>query len=258
MTDSRQLPFADRAALVTGAGRGIGQQIAVQLAQAGVSRIALLARSLDELVTTSRLVTAAGAKPLLLPTDLGDRAQRAIATATVLDEYGRVDILVNNAGTADPMGPTVKVDPTAWAQAVELNMVAPVDLTIALLPAMLDVNWGRVVNVSSAAAAGIRLLSNTNAYVATKAGLEAHTLNLAFELADSGVTVNVYRPGQVDTTMNQHAVDRAEAIDPAMFEFMNKARREGTLLTPAASAEALLAHLREGGNGQIWHVDRTL
>jgi 3-oxoacyl-[acyl-carrier protein] reductase len=123
---------------------------------------------------------------------------------------------------------------------------------------MLANKWGRVINVSSAAAAGIRLLANTNAYVATKAGLEAHTLNLAFELADSGVTANVYRPGQVDTVMNQHAVRQAESIDPAMFEFMDRARREGTLLTPAESAAALLTHLRTGGTGQIWHVDKTL
>jgi NAD(P)-dependent dehydrogenase (short-subunit alcohol dehydrogenase family) len=251
-------PFAGRTALVTGAGRGIGQQIAVQLTQTGVARVALLARSRDQLAETARLVTEAGGKPFLVPTDLGDREQRAVAVATVLAEFGTVDILVNNAGVADPMGPTAKVDPVAWGQAAELNMLAPVDLTIALLPAMLDQNWGRVVNVSSAAAAGIRLLAGTNAYVATKAGLEAHTLNLAFELADSGVTVNVYRPGQVDTVMNEHAIQRAEAIDPAMFEFMNKARREGTLLTPAESAAALLAHLREGGNGRLWHVDRTL
>ncbi|HEX3789714.1 MAG TPA: SDR family oxidoreductase [Pseudonocardiaceae bacterium] len=258
MTESGPLPFADRTALVTGAGRGIGQQIAVRLAQAGATRLALLARSGDELATTERLVAAAGGKPLVVPTDLGDRQQRARAIATVLAEYGTVDVLVNNAGTADPMGPTVTVDSAEWAHAVELNILAPVDLTLALLPAMLDQRWGRIVNVSSAAAAGIRVLANTNAYVATKAGLEAHTLNLAFELADSGVTVNVYRPGQVDTVMNLHAVNRAQAIDPAMFEFMNKARKEGTLLTPAESAEALLTHLREGSSGQIWHVDRTL
>ena len=168
----------------------------------------------------------AGGKPLIVPIDLGDRELRAVALATVLAEFGTVDILVNNAAVADPIGPTATVDPGDWAHAVELNVLAPVEFTIALLPAMLDQDWGRIVNVSSAAAAGILSLANTNAYVATKAGLEAHALNLAFELAESGVTVNVYRLGQVDTVMNQRALDRAEAVDPAMFEFMNRARRE--------------------------------
>ncbi len=222
--------------MVTGAGRGVGQQIALQLAQAGVSRLALLARTYDQLVETARMVVLAGAEPLVLPVDLADRKSRAETIVKVLAQYGTVDILINNAGVTEPMGPTAEIEPVLWQRAVEVNLAAPVELTAAFLPTMLDQDWGRVVNVSSAATTGVRLLPGANAYVATKAGLEAHTLNLAFELDGLGVTVNVYRPRHGDTAMNQLACQ----------------------LTPAASAAALLAHLDSGANGQIWHVDKTL
>jgi NAD(P)-dependent dehydrogenase (short-subunit alcohol dehydrogenase family) len=132
MTLSAQQLFAGRTALVTGAGRGIGQQIAVQLTEAGVARVALVARSGDQLAETARLVTEAGGRPLIVSADLGDRDERAAVVATVSGEYGTVDILVNDAAIPDPMGPTATVDPVAWAHAAELNLVAPVDLTLAL------------------------------------------------------------------------------------------------------------------------------
>jgi NAD(P)-dependent dehydrogenase (short-subunit alcohol dehydrogenase family) len=79
-------------------------------------------------------------------------------------------------------------------------VIAPAALTAAVLPGMLAAGWGRVVNVSSAIAARLDAMVRFNAYAATKAALEAHTVNLAAELRGTGVTVNAYRPGGVDTT----------------------------------------------------------
>ncbi len=81
-------------------------------------------------------------------------------------------------------------------RAFELNVVAPVALTAAVLPGMLDAGWGRVVSVSSAIVARPGFMVRGNAYASTKAALEAHTVNLAAELNGNGVTVNAYRLGE--------------------------------------------------------------
>jgi NAD(P)-dependent dehydrogenase (short-subunit alcohol dehydrogenase family) len=112
-----------------------------------------------------------------------------------------VDILVNNAATVEPLGPTAAVEAAELRAAFELNVVAPAALTAAVLPGMLSAGWGRIVNVSSAIVARPDSMARFNAYAATKAALEAHTVNLAAELRGTGVTVNAYRPGGVDTAM---------------------------------------------------------
>src|SRR6202041_3849106 len=107
----------------------------------------------------------------------------------------------NNAATVEPLGATAAIPPAELRRAFEVNVVAPATLTAAVLPGMLDAGWGRVVNVSSGIVASPAGMIRGNAYAATKAALEAHTVNLAAELAGTGVTVNAYRPGGVDTAM---------------------------------------------------------
>jgi len=109
-------------------------------------------------------------------------------------ELGTVEVLVNNAAVVWPLGPTSLIDPADWAAAMAINVIGPVTLTRALLPGMLERGWGRIVNVSSGIAAYPAAMIGGNAYAATKAALEAHTLNLAAELAGSGVTVNASAP----------------------------------------------------------------
>src|SRR5436190_16290256 len=106
MDECTSQPFAGRTALVTGAGRGIGREIARQLARAGAARLALLARTRDQLAETADLVARAGAEPLVVPVDLADRADRSEKIVTVIAQCATIDILINNAGVAQPMGPT--------------------------------------------------------------------------------------------------------------------------------------------------------
>lgn len=246
-----------KTALVTGAGRGIGREIARQLAATGTT-VALLARSRDQLEETARLIADAGHSSMVVPVDLTVRAQRAAAVHAVRDELGPVDILINNAAVAGPIGATVEMDPAEWATTVEIALIAPVELTTVLLPDMLDRKWGRIVNLSTAGVAASRTLLGTNAYLAAKAGLETHTVNLAVELADSGVSVNVYRPGLVDTAMSALVEDKMRTYMPALAADVERNRRAGRMLTPEASAAALLAHLDHDETGKIWHVDKTV
>jgi NAD(P)-dependent dehydrogenase (short-subunit alcohol dehydrogenase family) len=124
-----------RAALITGAGRGIGRAIAIGLANDGV-RVALLARSVDQLSEVASAISASGGVALVVPADVGDPASVDQAVATVLAEFGAVDILVNDAAVVAPLGPTARVDADAWAAALAVNVVGPFCLTQAVLPGM--------------------------------------------------------------------------------------------------------------------------
>jgi NAD(P)-dependent dehydrogenase (short-subunit alcohol dehydrogenase family) len=246
--------LSGRTALVTGAGRGIGRAIAVELARRG-ARLALLARSTGQLHETAALVRACGAEAYVLPADLGDRDAPGRVSRQLLDDLGPVDVLVNNAAVVWPLGPSVSIDPAAWARSLDLNVVAPAALTFALLPDQLRQGWGRVVNVSSGVVARPRSMGGGNACVTSKTALEAHTVNLAAELDGSGVTANVFRPGSVDTAMQAWIREQEPAaIGPALHERFTRSYAEGTLITPERSAAALVDRLPGDDNGQIWDV----
>jgi len=112
-----------------------------------------------------------------------------------------------------------------------------------------------VVNVSSGIVANPAGMVRGNAYATTKAALEAHTVNLAAELRGTGVTVNVYRPGMVDTAMQAWIRQQdPERIGTGLHERFNRNFAEGSLLTPEHSAAVLLAHLAGDETGSIWDV----
>jgi NAD(P)-dependent dehydrogenase (short-subunit alcohol dehydrogenase family) len=244
-----------RTALVTGAGRGIGRAIALGLATDGV-RVALLARSVEQLTEVAAAVSAAGGTALVVPADVGDLAATDQAVATVLAEFGAVDILINDAAVVAPIGPTATVDADVWATALAVNVVGPFRLAQAVLPGMIAEGWGRIANVSSAIAAHPGAMIRMNAYAASKSALEAHTLNLAAELAATGVTANVYRPGSVDTAMQGWIrAQPAEEIGVALHQRFLESYERRSLLTPEQSAQSLLERLAGDATGQVWNVD---
>jgi NAD(P)-dependent dehydrogenase (short-subunit alcohol dehydrogenase family) len=248
--------FAGKTALVTGAGRGIGRAAALGLGDAG-ARVVLLARTAAQLEETRALLRERGVpagRVSVLPADLADEEDRSRAVAAAL-AAGRVDILVNNAATVEPLGPTAGIKAEDLRLAFEVNVVAPAVLTAAVLPGMLEAGWGRVVNVSSGIVANPAGMVRGNAYAATKAALEAHTVNLAAELRGTGVTVNAYRPGGVDTAM-QAWIRRQDPgrIGSGLHQRFNRNYADGTLITPEHSAAALLALLAGDDTGAVWDV----
>ena len=239
-------------ALVTGGGRGIGQAIALQLTSAG-ARVAVLARSADELNHTVALVAERGGQALALPADVSDPDHVAAALALVAARWGPVQVLINNAAVVWPLGPSATLDPDEWARAIAVNVTAAARLSFALLPAMLEHGWGRIVNISSGIAAHPAAMPRANAYATSKAALEAHTLNLAAELTGSGVTVNVFRPGGVDTAMQGWIrAQNPEHIGAAVHDRFTRNYQDGALLSPEQSASSLLARLPTTATAQIW------
>ena len=248
-------PLEGRSALITGAGRGIGRAVALGLVTEG-ARVALVARSLDELTEVADTVSDAGGTALVASTNVGDAAAIAQTVAKVLAEFGNVDILINDAATVAPLGPTASVDADLWAEAMAVNVLGPLRLTQAVLPGMIARGWGRIVNVSSGIAAHPAAMIGMNAYAASKSALEAHTLNLAAELTGTGVTVNVYRPGSVDTAMQGWIRSQpADEIGAALHERFVESYEKGSLLTPGQSAQSLLTRITSDATGQIWSVD---
>jgi NAD(P)-dependent dehydrogenase (short-subunit alcohol dehydrogenase family) len=245
-----------RSAIVTGAGRGLGRAIALQLAEAGVN-VALVARSRDELAETAKGVQELGGHALVIAADLGRHDDLDLVLGRASAEFGVIDILINNAGTLGPIGSSVAIDYNRWAAAINVNLVAPAYLTFALLPAMVGQRWGRIVNISSGVAVDHAELRGANAYTASKSALEAHTVSLGAELAGTGVSANAFRPGPVDTAMQEwfRTADPADIGREMQLRFIHDFEH-GRLISPSVSAQWLLADLGSRGEatGEIWEV----
>jgi NAD(P)-dependent dehydrogenase (short-subunit alcohol dehydrogenase family) len=245
MSELTQGPLAGRTALVTGAGRGLGRAVAVGLARAG-ARPVLVARSADELAETAGMVDG---DALVVVADLGSPA----GIEAVLEAAPAVDVLVNNAAVVAPLGPSATVGIEEYAAALRVNVLAVAALSFALHPGMVERGWGRIVNVSSGIVARPAQMARGNAYVTTKAALEAQTVALAAELAGTGVTVNAYRPGSVDTAMQAWIRDQDPArIGEELHRRFVDRHHAGTLITPEQSAAVLLRRLLGEESGRIW------
>ena len=217
--------------------------------------MALLARSVHQLEEAAAALRSKGDSRSVLPAHLADPDVVAEAAATAAEELGPVDILVNNAAVVEPVGPTVSTPPTGWSSAFAVNVQAPIRLALALLPTMLERGWGRIVNVSSGIVDHPGAMVGLNAYAATKAALEAHTVNLAAEVAGRGVTVNVYRPGSVDTAMQAWFRGQPPAeIGASLHQHFQASYDRGGLITPERSAQSLVTRLAGQATGEIWNA----
>jgi short-subunit dehydrogenase len=185
-------------ALITGASRGIGAAAARELARRGYA-LALAARSTADLQALAAELSVAGCPALPIPTDLRrpEETQRLVRLA--LDRFGRVDVLVNNAGIGGSSRRFARLAGEDVETMLATNLYAPIALTQALLPGMLERRRGTIIFVASIAAhIG---LPASSLYCASKFGLRGFALALRRELLRSGVGVTIVSPGFVDTAM---------------------------------------------------------
>lgn len=185
-------------ALVTGAGRGLGRAFAIALASNRM-RVAVAARSIDQLQQTVQLIAAAGGTALAVPADVTRQKDVQQMVEAVHADLGPIDLLVNNAGAGGPFGPTWELDAEEWWRNVETNLKAPLLCCNAILPGMIQRGRGRIINVASGA--GARSVPYMSAYVTSKTALIRFTEVLADELGPHGISVFSIQPGTVRTAM---------------------------------------------------------
>ena len=199
----------DKTALVTGASRGLGRAIAIEIAKSG-AKVALLARSEAGLRATERAIADEGGTARGWPTDLNhhDAVQRAVAE--ISDWAGGLDILINNAGIIEPLAPFVDAPLDAWLDNLTINVGGTVRITHAVLPLLLQ-RRGTIVTISSGAA--VSNISGWSAYCTAKTALDRFAMVLDLEVKDRGVRSFSFAPGTIETHMQQSI--RSTGVGPA-------------------------------------------
>ncbi|MEJ8850420.1 SDR family NAD(P)-dependent oxidoreductase [Variovorax rhizosphaerae] len=213
------MPSLDnRHAVVTGAARGIGAEIARTLAADG-ARLTLLGRQRDTLQRLADQLPGSG--HFIAVADVADQASVTAAFAEARAALGPVSILVNNAGQAES-APFLKTSLDLWQRMLAVNLTGSFLCAQAALPDMLEARRGRIVNIASTA--GQRGYAYVAAYTAAKHGVVGLTRSLALEVARKGITVNAVCPGYTDTDILRDSVANVVAktgrsADEAMAEF---------------------------------------
>ena len=202
-----------KVSVVTGASRGLGQRIAWRLGQEG-SVVALVARNQAQLLKTHEEMKQAGARSLIVVSDLTKPESIDQAKRKIENECGAVSVLINAAGVFGPLDLVKNTDPAAWIETITVNTLAPFLTCHAFVGGMIERGWGRIVNVSSAAALHEPGPANS-AYGTSKAALNHFTRHLAAELEGTGVTANVIHPGDVKTEMWATIKTEAERLGTA-------------------------------------------
>jgi len=193
--------LAGRVAAVTGAGRGFGEQIAVDLAALGAAVCALDVDA-DAGARVAERIEAAGGRAVAACCDVSDFAAVQTAFAEAGSALGGVDVLVNNAGIVS-FTDFLETTEAEFDRMFAVDYTGPFNCCKAVVPGMVERGFGRVVNVSSIAAKRGGGFLGRSLYSAAKAGLLGFTKALARELAPYGITVNAVAPGAMDTEMTR-------------------------------------------------------
>ena len=195
-----------RVAVVTGAGRGFGEQIALELDALGAA-IAVL--DIDE--ASARRTAARLARGLAVGCDIGDEAAVRAAFAAVRSELGPVDILVNNAGIVSQT-PFLELTEQEWDRVFQVDYTSMYLTCREVAAGMVDRRYGRIVNIASLAGKRGGGFLGKAAYATAKAGVIGFSKALARELAPAGVTVNVVSPGAMATELTKSLLDNPELL----------------------------------------------
>jgi NAD(P)-dependent dehydrogenase (short-subunit alcohol dehydrogenase family) len=239
---------AGRVAFVTGAGRGIGAATARLLADEGAA-VALAARTEEEIVSVAREISSRGGTALPVWLDVADERSVSACFERVRAELGNVTILINNAGTPGVPLPVAAMRPEGWRRAFEVNVTGAFLCAREALPGMASANWGRIVNVSSAAAR--HPVAGMAAYGASKAALDQLTRVLALEGEPYGIAVTGVYPGVVDTRMQEESRGFGQELIGKQLHRMFQGYRDFGMLRPPEEPADLISYLCTPAAGRL-------
>ena len=206
-----------RVALVTGASRGIGRAIAVELARAGFAVGVNYVHRLDQAEETVAAITAGGGEAAALQADVADSQAVEAMFATLDRRFGRLDALVNNAGVGTRIESLTDIDDATWRRTLAVNLDGAFYCIRAAVPRLQAAGGGRIVNISSGAAKTGGVIGAH--YAASKAGLLALTAKAARELAREGIAVTAVLPSVIETEMLDALAGSPEARERLRAQF---------------------------------------
>lgn len=255
-----------RVALVTGAGRGIGRTIAVELARAGADVVVNYNRSAEGAEQTVAEVEGLGRRVLAVKANVADESERAALADAALEAFGFVDVLVHNAGITSRERPILETEGSLVEHLFRTNVVGPFELTRRFLPVMRERPRGDVVVISSSATT---LVAPGHApYSISKTALEVFAQTLAKEERPNGIHVNIVAPGLTDTEMGRAGVlawfgaEDISELDP-LFPFGRVGRPEDVAAAVRFLVSADAAYLTgqkilvDGGGQQAVLAERN-
>jgi 3-oxoacyl-[acyl-carrier protein] reductase len=242
------MDFAQKVAIVTGGGTGIGRSISTRLAAAGALVVVNYSRSADEASATVGEIEAAGGKAVAIQADVADAAQTKALVSQTLERFGRLDIVVNNAGTTVfvPFSDLDGIDEDDWDRVMAVNVKGPWLLAKAAAKALRADGGGAIVTISSVA--GLRPGGSSLAYSVSKAAMIHLTKGLAVALAPD-VRVNSIAPGFVNTRWHDNSSDEKKRQ-------IAEASPLKSMVEPDSIATAALECLRNDHmTGQVIAID---
>jgi 3-oxoacyl-[acyl-carrier protein] reductase len=228
----------NRIAIVTGAGRGIGQCIASALA-AERACVVLAARTAHELADTERQIRSEGGICQAMLCDLSEARDVDRLVQSTLSSFGKIDILVNNAGIQGPIGPLVENDEEEWLKTLQVNLIGPLRCMRRVLAGMIERRSGKIINLSGGGATAPRV--HFSAYGASKTALVRLTETVAEEVRPFNIQVNAIAPGAVNTRMLQEILDAGSAAGAELEAARARQSQGGTSPELAARLAVFLA-----------------
>jgi 3-oxoacyl-[acyl-carrier protein] reductase len=225
-----------KVAIVTGAGHGIGREIALSLAKAGADLV--ITDLSDSIFEVSKQIEALGSKTLPVKCDVSNMEQAEQARDTVLAKFDKVDILVNNAGIY-PQKAFLEMTNEDWSKVLHTNLDGVFHCTKVVLPLMIKQKYGKIVNLASVAGAVVGF-TNLAHYSASKAAIAGFTKSLALEMAPHKININAVAPGPIDVGDTQ--------MEEAMYEQVIKTIPIGRMGKPLDIANLVLFLVDDASN----------
>jgi len=188
-----------KTAIVTGSARGIGEGIALVLAREGAN-VVVNSRKAEDCAGVVQKIVSSGGKAIAVGADVSKKTEATAMAARTIEQFGAIDILVNNAGIESHPVLTHELSEESWDRVIDVNLKGVFLCCQAVIPQMMKQKQGRIINIGSTASIRMTFFGSVE-YTVSKHGVGGLTQHLAWELADSHITVNTVCPGGVQTPL---------------------------------------------------------